>query len=294
VRVAVIINPAAGRAPGRERARRRANLAVAVLEAANATPDVVLTEAPGHAGDLARSAVERGAGLVIAWGGDGTVNEVGSALVGGDVPLGIVPAGSGNGLASALGIPRRAAAALQHALVAPERRIDVGEIDGRLFLNIAGIGFDARIADRFARDGGKRGLRRYATMVARELFTYRASPCQLTIDGCVSDHVSILLVIANGPQWGNGARIAPHAKLDDGLLDVVSVAARSPLRAAWYIPRLFTGTIGTVPGVTTERVTSLEISGRAPLTFHVDGQPGRSESGNVAVRVRPGALLVRA
>jgi len=231
---------------------------------------------------------------VIAWGGDGTVNEVGAALVGGEASLAIVPAGSGNGLALALGIPREPAAALRHAVGAQSRRIDVGEIGGRLFLNIAGIGFDARIADRFAREGGRRGLRRYAVMVARELFTYRAEPCQLTVDGCVREHRSVLLVIANGPQWGNGARIAPHARLDDGLLDVVSVSARSPFRVAWYLPRLFTGTIDRVPGVTTERLASLEITGRPPLTFHVDGNPARSDTGRLSVSVHPGALAVRA
>jgi YegS/Rv2252/BmrU family lipid kinase len=292
VRVAVIVNPASGRAPSPDRTRRRADLAGAILTAEGVEPEVLVSQHPGHARELAREAIARGASIVFAWGGDGTVNEVGSALAFGEAALAIVPAGSGNGLARALNIPRDPAAALRRGLAGPVRRIDVGEIDGRLFLNIAGVGFDARIAERFAREGGKRGLRGYAVAVARELFTYRAEPCQLTIDSCVHERTAFLLVIANGPQWGNGASVAPGAQLDDGLLDLVSVAPRSPLRAMLQIRHLFTGTFARLPGVTTQRVSDLEITGRPPVAFHVDGQPGSSTAGTIAVRVHPLALGV--
>jgi YegS/Rv2252/BmrU family lipid kinase len=294
VHVAVIVNPAAGRSPRPDKARGHAELAARVIASQGATADIFVTEGPGHASELTRDAVARGASVVFAWGGDGTVNEVGSVLVSGGASLAIVPAGSGNGLALGLGIPREPSSALRHGLTAPVRRIDVGEIDGCLFLNVAGIGFDAHIAERFARAGGRRGLRGYAGAIARELFTYAGEPCELTIGGSVREHTAFMLVIANGPQWGNGAQIAPHARLDDGLLDVVSVAPRSPLRAVWEIPHLFTGTFPRVPGVTTDQVAELRISGRAPLMFHFDGQPARCESGRLNVLVHHRALQVRA
>src|SRR5262245_44829740 len=124
--VAIIINPLSGGATAAE-GRRRAELATSVLANHGERGDVFLTDRRGHARDLATAAVRRGTRLVIAWGGDGTVNEVGSALVGGDTPLGIVAAGSGNGLARELGIARRPARAIADALSGIPRSIDAGE-----------------------------------------------------------------------------------------------------------------------------------------------------------------------
>jgi diacylglycerol kinase (ATP) len=294
VRVAVIVNPAAGPIPNLDHGRRRATRAAAVLREQGVDAEVMLTERPGHACDLARAAAASGADIIVAWGGDGTINEIGCALAFTGTPMAIVRGGSGNGLAYALGVPRDPAAALRQAVTAPPRRIDVGEIGGRLFFNIAGIGFDAHVADRFGREGRNRGLRGYASVVARELFTYRAMPCRLTIEGCEYERRAFLLTVANGPQWGNGARVAPNARLDDGLLDLVTVEPRSPLAAAWQIRRLFTGTFGEVRGVTTERVSAVEIDAPPPVIFHVDGQPASSDESPLKVRVHPGALYVRA
>jgi diacylglycerol kinase (ATP) len=293
VRVAVIVNPAAGPAPHLEHGRQRATLAASVLGQAGVDAEVMLTERPGHASELARGAATRGAEIVVAWGGDGTINEVGCALAFTETALAIIRGGSGNGLAYALGVPRDPAAALRRAVAGERRQIDVGEIAGRLFFNIAGIGFDAHVADRFGREGRKRGLSGYATVVARELFTYRAQSCRLTIEGCEYERRAFLLTIANGPQWGNGARVAPHAQLDDGLLDLVTVEPRSPLAAAWLIRRLFTGTFGDVRGVTTERVSSVEIYANPPVIFHVDGQPASSDVSPLQARVHPRALHIR-
>ena len=190
---------------------------------------------------------QRGADVICAWGGDGTVNEVGSVLAFGDAALAVVPAGSGNGLARALGIPRRPALALRHALGAPGRRIDVGEIAGHLFLNIAGVGFDAHIASEFSRGLGQRGFRRYARIVTRELFAYTPRQCRVTIGTTVTDHRAFLLTIANGPQWGNGAVVAPRARLDDGLLDLVTVESPSRLQLLASVPRLFARTVDRSP-----------------------------------------------
>src|SRR5258706_16464000 len=145
--VAIIINPISGGAR-RGAARARAQLALAVVDQHGDPAEVFVTERVGHARELAKAAVGRGARLVMAWGGDGTINEVASALAFDDVPLGIIPAGSGNGLARELGVHPRAERAIADALQAVPRPMDLGEIDGHLFANMAGVGFDAYIAAR--------------------------------------------------------------------------------------------------------------------------------------------------
>jgi diacylglycerol kinase family enzyme len=145
VSTAIIINPISGGASPRQ-ARARAQIALAVVDAHGDPVEVLMTEGVGHARELAKSAVRRGARLVLAWGGDGTINEVASALAFDEVPLGIIPAGSGNGLARELGVHPRAERAIADALQAVPRPMDLGEFDGRLFANIAGSAFDAHVA----------------------------------------------------------------------------------------------------------------------------------------------------
>jgi diacylglycerol kinase (ATP) len=294
VRVSVIINPIAGLFRRRDQGLRRAAQARAVLAAAGVAADVWLTEGPGHARALAADAAARGTDLVCAWGGDGTVNEVASVLAFGDAALAIVPAGSGNGLARALGIPREPGTALRHALSAPERRIDVGEIAGHIFFNVAGVGFDAHIASEFSRDHGTRGFRRYVRIVTRELFAYRPRSRRVAIEAIVTEHEAFMLTVANGPQWGNGAIVAPGARLDDGLLDLVTVEAPSRLQLLASLPRLFAGTLDRSPTVTIRKVAEARISGDVPLLFHFDGEPVLSAAPDLLVRVHPSALVVRA
>lgn len=291
--IAVIVNAAAGRRASAARARRRVALANAVLARSDLEFEVSPTEYAGHARDLARRALDRGARTVVAWGGDGTVNEVGSAVAFTDAALAIVPGGSGNGLAYALGIPHDPAAALRLACSAGERRIDAGGIGERLFFNLAGFGFDAHVAELFARRRS-RGLRGYVAVAARELCAFRPPRLRVTIGQQTDDRTLLLLVVANGTQWGRNARIAPHAVLDDGLLDLVSVRPRSVLRIARQIPRLFRGAIDRAPGITFERITSVRIAGEGPLCFHVDGEPASSGARELTIAVHPAALRVRA
>jgi diacylglycerol kinase (ATP) len=292
VRIAVLINPISGFRATPETGRRRAEEAVHVLGRGGFEVEALLSERPGHLFELAQSAVSRGLDRVIAWGGDGTVNEVASALVFTPVALGVVPAGSGNGLARALAISTRADRALARAAIAPVRCIDAGEIAGRLFFNIAGVGFDAHVAHAFSRHGGRRGLRQYATIVTRELLTYSPRQYRVRIDDDTRQCRAFLLSIANGPQWGNGAAIAPDAVLDDGLFDVVVAETTSMLQVGLKIPRLFTGTIGRARGVSIRRGRSVEIAGDEPLCVHVDGEAVASDATIVEARLHPRALRV--
>jgi YegS/Rv2252/BmrU family lipid kinase len=288
--LAIIINPVSGGSTLRQ-ARERADLAAARIASAGEPGEVFLTERRGHARELAEAAVRRGARLVIAWGGDGTVNEVASSLVGTDTVLGIVPGGSGNGLARELRLPTSPAAALDIALRGTVRRIDAGELGGRWFFSIAGVGFDAHVASAFDRDtAGRRGFSTYARITARELWRYRCSRYQ--VDG--ADAVAALLIaFANSAQFGNGARIAPSARIDDGVLDVVVFEERSRVHTLWGLPRLFTGSVSRVAGVTIRQVTQAVVESDAPMVFHVDGEPVNGGT-RLEARVHPGALRVAA
>jgi diacylglycerol kinase (ATP) len=284
--VTVIINPVSGGATP-DQARLRADLAARAITAAGDTPEVFVTERRGHARELAAAAVQRGARLVCAWGGDGTINEVASSLLSTPAALAVVPSGSGNGLARELRVSRRPEQAIADALAAQPKAIDVGELGGRLFVGVAGVGFDAHVAACFDRDKGARGFATYVRITARELWRYQA--CSYRVGG--DPRRALIVTIANAPQFGNGARIAPQAVMDDGLLDLVVVEARSKIGTIWGMPRLFTGGINRLRGVSSERIERAAIESDEPMWFHVDGEPVQGGT-RLEARVLPRALKI--
>lgn len=289
--VAVIINPiSGGQRPGQAEARAR--IATEAVRQHGDDPQVFVTEHAGHARQLATRAAHDGARVVIAWGGDGTINEVASALVFSEVPFAIIPAGSGNGLARELGISVDPPRAIAAALRTEPRPMDVGEIEGRYFVNVTGIGMDAYIAARFnSPDNPRRGFAGYAAITARAVFGYVPKRYRISIDGRQVERTAVLVCVANSPQFGNGARIAPGAKLDDGLLDLVTIEERSRLLTVCNLPRLFNSTVERVPGCTIERGRRIVIECDAPMTFHVDGEPFENGT-RLSVRVHPHALSI--
>jgi YegS/Rv2252/BmrU family lipid kinase len=292
MRAVVIINPIAG--PGRRRTLDRcAGIARSVLSTHGYSAEVVVTESPTDASRFARDAVSSGADLVVAWGGDGTINGAGSALAGTALPLGIVPGGSGNGLARDLGLPREPARALAVAATGRERAIDAGDLHGSLFFNIAGIGLDAEIAARIAAPGARRGLSGYIITTVQELRRYEPQVYSIRIDdSSVVERRALLVALANSRQYGNGAKIAPHARLDDGAIDLVVVEGHTMWSVVSRLPAFFRGTLEDGPGLLMRRATQLSISAERPIRFHVDGEP-RSGPETVTLRVHPGALRVR-
>jgi diacylglycerol kinase (ATP) len=291
--IAFIINPISGGVRP-DAARARAELASSIVDQLGHRADVRVTERPGHARELTKAAVARGARLVVAWGGDGTVNEVASALVFGDVPLGIVPAGSGNGLARQLSISRMPADAIRQTIAAKPRKIDVGEMGERLFVNVAGIGFDAHVAWKFNEAGTRRrGLATYASISARAMLSYQ--PATYTIrsndDEACAPVKAVLLTVANSPEFGNGAIIAPGARVDDGWLDLVVMEERSRIHSIVQLPRLFRGTIDRARGCSVRRIRLATIDSDQPMRYHVDGEPVMGGA-SLRVRVHPGALYV--
>ncbi len=214
------------------------------------------------------------------------MNEVASALAFSPVALGVIPSGSGNGLARMFSLPRILSAAISRLLNGRDQLIDLGQMNGRLFANVAGIGFDAHVAARFAAlHRSRRGFLRYAAIVLGALGRYRSARYVLTLDDASPvERTAFLLTFANGRQWGNGAVIAPGAQPDDGLLDVVVVSARRATTARRWCGRCpgcsWGRSIARATGVETTRVTSAHVTSDLPppgargRRAMPDGKPG--------------------
>jgi YegS/Rv2252/BmrU family lipid kinase len=291
--VVAIVNPLSGAGATPDVAGRRIGFLERRFTAAGIEGRVQLTERAGHARELARAALEGGARLIVAWGGDGTINEVASTLAGSRTPLGIIPAGSGNGFANELGLPSEPGQAIDAALNGRDRTIDGGEFDGRLFFNIAGTGIDASVAEQFnARALGRRGMGPYIQIALREAFRYRGLRYRVVLDGEELVTTAMLIAFANGREYGNRIRVAPGARLDDGKLEAIIVEDRSPLARLWSCRHLALGTIARAPGIIIRGVASATIETDGDIVYHLDGEIGRAR-GRVAVRILPAALTVR-
>lgn len=223
MKAAIIYNPRSGK----RKAERILGIAERVCESMEAELLLHAVEGPGHGTVLAREAMAEGVERVISVGGDGTNNAIGQALVGTDVPMGIVAMGSGNGYARSIGLPLDPEAALRHALTAPPKRMDVCYLNDRLFLGNAGIGFDARVAYRFDRSAS-RGMLGYARIVAQEILGAKPMRVAITVQGASSEHQVLMLVFCNTREFGNGADISPGSRPDDGLAEL-RIVRKPPL-----------------------------------------------------------------
>jgi diacylglycerol kinase (ATP) len=295
MRVGVVINPISGRRGSHAgEAERRRAFVLSHSAALGVDAVVLLTERGGHARQLAQQCVDDGCAAVIAMGGDGTVNEVAQALVGTSVALGIVPCGSGDGLARGLKLPTDMAAALRVALMPAATAIDVGYAGGHLFLNIAGVGFDASVAKLFS-TRAKRGAWGYVMKSLQLVFNYRAPDYEVRWQTISGEEIrrgrKFLVGFANGAEYGNRAVMAPDADYSDGLLDVLIVEAGNPLQQIWRSRRLFWGYRRPAAGVERARATHASIHGQS-IVYHLDGEVFET-SGSLDIRLRPQSLLVR-
>jgi diacylglycerol kinase (ATP) len=257
--------------------------------------EVVVTTGPGHARELAAEATARSLDLVLAVGGDGTANETAWGLLGSETALGLVPVGSGNGLARTLGIPLRPPLALDALAGAVRRKMDVGMVNGRPFLNVAGAGFDAAIGAEFhahGRRGGRRGVLTYVRLSLLRSLSYRSDTFSLEAGEHRYEGRAFIVAFVNGRQYGGGAILAPTARLDDGLLDVV-VFEDAPLHEiALAAPRLFTGGIARFRRYRHMRAASAVLTGSATVVHHRDGEPETDAAHRLEVTLRPLALTV--
>ena len=278
-----ILNPRSGTG-------QQANQAVQ-LRARVRGAEVRLTERPRHATELARQAVADGCELVVAVGGDGTINEIGSALTGTNVTLGLVPCGSGNGLARELGVWGSITRALDILETGDDRIIDCGLADGHPFFTVAGVGFEAVLADRFNRLK-RRGFIRYLIHGANALRHYRSEPMTIVQDADRDARNVFTLAVGNAAQYGNNAYIAPRARPDDGLLTLTAVPPLGPWRAPSLFWRLFARTLDRSSTVLMRTGTRFVVERAAPGLLHTDGEVYNAPA-SVTFEVRPACLKVR-
>lgn len=289
MRAGIVINPISGRHGRRVNvAGERRTLAERIVNENGVDAEIQTTQHRGHAREIAAGFVARGVDRVIAWGGDGTVNEVAGPLIATTSALGIVPSGSGDGFARGIGIPRHPEAALHLALTAPPKSVDVGYLGERHFLNVAGIGFDAAVGNVFNRRK-KRGAVGYLTAFSL-VWRYQPQVCRLELDGQSLEGERFLIVFANGREYGNGVIIAPDANFTDGRLDALIVDAGSPFHQLWRARRLVIGRQRPASGLLRRQFTSARLTGDA-LQCHVDGETFEF-SGTLDVRLVPLALNV--
>jgi YegS/Rv2252/BmrU family lipid kinase len=238
--------------------------------------DLRLTTGPGDARVLAEEALRDGIDLLLVAGGDGTVNEAAAGLLGGDLPLGVVPVGSGNGLGRALGVPLQVEPALAALEAAEVRRMDVGRINGRPFLNVAGIGFDAAVGRAFHQagaGGGRRGVASYVRMSFGLVLGYRAGTLVLEAGDGARPVKPFVLVVANGPQYGGGAIVNPGARLDDGRFEVVVFEDSRLVEVLWNVPRLFLGRLDRSRRYHRFSADRVVVASETPVEHHRDGEP---------------------
>ena len=265
-----IINPVAG---GGRAAQQVRTLLRSMAQGTGRNIDIVLTEKQGDGTRFALNAAQAGYDMIAAAGGDGTINEVASGLIGKNVTFAILPLGSGNGLARSLGIPLKYQNACQLLTEGVSRNIDVGQVEGRNFFATSGIGFDAYVGKIYNETPGhSRGIAPYVQIALTEFFNYTPEHLTLACNGQTYHYTPLILTVANTEQYGGGAIIAPGARPDDGLFDVVMIPRTDPLTIVTQIPKLFLGGMHTFPHSKTHRTSSLTITRAAPGPAHVDGE----------------------
>ncbi len=295
-RILYIVNPISG-------TQRKLHIAEQALSLTSREvySEVALRETAyaGHAEHLAREAVDEGFDVVVAVGGDGTVNEVGRALVHTDTALAVLPCGSGNGLARHIGMPLNAKEAIRIINQHVVHTLDYGVINAHPFFCTCGVGFDAFICERFAR-AGSRGLKTYVENTLRAGLTYSPQTYSIEIDAYephkanpqqLHNCKAFLIACANASQYGNDAMIAPFASMKDGLMDVVLITPFKTYEAPQVALQLFQGTLMHNNHVQTYRTHRLHITREGEGVAHCDGDP--FVTGNeLDIHIEPAGLHV--
>ncbi len=253
------------------------------------TPEIKYTEAPKHAIELSKQAANK-YDVVVAVGGDGSINEVSRGLINTNTALAILPTGSGNGLARYLKIPLNLKKAVQIINNFNIKEIDTVNINEQKFVSIAGIGFDAHISYKFA-DYGKRGFVSYVKLVINEFRKYKAQKYHLTIDGNQYEKNAFLISFANSSQFGNNANISPKAKIDDGLIDICFLKKFPVVAAPCLGFRLFNKTIDKSKYIEIIQGKEIKITYPQPLIAHIDGEPVEFQN-ELNIKINPLSLKI--
>jgi diacylglycerol kinase (ATP) len=269
-RIALLVNPVSGKGRG---ARLLAPVGER-LRSAGVDVDVIVGRDADEAFDLVRTVVAGDPGVdgVVAVGGDGLVNLAVQVVAGTAVPLGIIPAGSGNDVARALGIPRGdPLAAADLVLAGTTRAVDLGRADGRWFAGVLGSGFDSMVNERANRMSWPTGRSRYNLAILAELRVFRPVPFVLELDGERWETEAMLVAVGNGSSYGGGMRVCPDARLDDGLLDVTVLGPISKPEFLRVFPSVYKGTHVHHRAVTVRRARTVVLSSPG-VTAYADGE----------------------
>ncbi|OGY99629.1 MAG: hypothetical protein A2945_03215 [Candidatus Liptonbacteria bacterium RIFCSPLOWO2_01_FULL_52_25] len=276
-------------AAGSGKHRRVERLIEAKLDKQKFNPSLAYTRTKNHATDLAKNAVANNFYAVVAVGGDGTVNEAGKALVGTKTALAFLPTGSGNGLARHLKIPMRLEKAMAVINSGRIAAIDTVNINGGIYIGMAGVGLDAHIGWKFSQSG-KRGFWNYIKCFWRTYPTHKPDNYEIVADGNVITRKALLVSFANGSQYGNGATIAPEADLQDGLLDVCVLKDFRFYHLPHLTYKLFNKTLHTSKYLETFRAKEITIK-QNDHSAHIDGEPIHLGK-EISIRVDPLSLRV--
>ncbi len=278
----VVLNPTAGRGQGQRRRLELEPLLMVAVERYNSkninepaslTWEIIETTAALRATELAGRASAEGAAIVAAAGGDGTLNEVANGIVGTEAMLGILPLGTGNDFARDLGLGTDLSAAVEALCFGTPRPIDLGKCNGRWFLNIAGCGFDAVVAQRV--NQGFRflhGTAAYLAAVAQSLIGLKAAEMRLTLDDDTIDVRALMCSVCNTTCYGGGMKIAPDAKIDDGWFDICIIGEAGRWEFLRTFPHVFKGTHTTHPKVRIVRARNVTIESSTALPLLIDGE----------------------
>jgi diacylglycerol kinase (ATP) len=291
MQVSVILNPKSGMQGQNNNIELRIRK---VLENQDGlTFQFLKTEYPGHASELAKESASRGDTTCFAAGGDGTMNEVARGLIGSKTSLGIIPLGSGNGLARHLKIPLNLEEAIIRQLKGNSKPMDHGEINSKKFFLAAGIGFEGVVTNRFSKKQ-LRGFISYLISASQEFFKWKNVAYRATIEKEKVGGTAFSIVFANGSQYGNNAIISPGSEIDDGILQFVRVLPFSLLAAPKLFFQLMGGSIYKSVYHLESAFTNLELSieGKTQIEGHVDGE-AVVFSLPLSVQVKPGSLFVR-
>jgi diacylglycerol kinase (ATP) len=256
----------------------------------NAECTIEFTQGRGHATILAQHAVlSKKYQQVIAVGGDGTINEVARGLLHSNLPMGILPKGSGNGLARHLGIPLRLSSALKVLFDSKPLRIDTFEVNGKLSLNVSGIGFDGHVANLFGKRK-RRGLRGYAKVTLGEFVQFKEFTAEITNENIITERKAFIIAIANSSQYGNNARIAPAASVCDELLHICFLKKVPPYRLD-FMYSFFTGRIEDSSYCDIIEAKQFSIKVDSPIAYHIDGEPSGVDQ-KFDIKILPASLAM--
>ncbi len=285
--ITFIVNPKAGVTV---KSKLIINLLTGKLMPSRFIAKVFFTEYAGHAEELAQQAITSGADVIVAWGGDGTINEVAKALVGTDIPMGIIPGGSGNGLARCLKLPLHIPLAFRTLAKGNTKKIDTVEANGHLFISVAGLGFDAYVAKLFAKSH-LRGLLSYTKIVLKEYPNYQSLTYKMHINGEVIEKEALMVVFANSNQFGFRTKIAPKASVTDGKMDICFVEKVPTTKLIRTGMHLFNGTFGKTGYATYYRANEVFVESSKGLRMNIDGESVKLTD-DVKIKLNPASLNV--